>query len=540
MPKDTCINILEQGIGGKTMGLKKVTPEELFRILGKSIIGQGGYLYDLSVTVWLHNLRREHYMRTGQRMDGPKYNMLVIGKSGCGKTSAIQEAAALLDIPVVLEDASQLRGSGWKGKQVSEIVRDIHEAAKAKDAGQGTAEFSIVVLDEIDKVFSGSVQEKSFYPIDNLLKFMEGTECGYGDGENRIQMRTHDLLFICIGAFDGLDEIIKRRLKPKTIGFSSSGEEQGTPEENIIKEVSTEDLAAYGVNRQFLGRLPIISVMNELTRQNYEDILLKSDISPVKQLGTLLQLGQGVSLSITPKAAGKLAERAMSSGLGARALHRGLICEMKDTLYDMPECEECNAYRIDYKDGDGFVIWETEGERPALHGEKAEVPFQLSHEERQLLRRVILDTIPEEADSIQVYAEQMFEIYEEGRFMECPPKGLADIYSYMDIRRAQFFTAAAITQLFIDAKLKIASGKNMVSLLDAIQTLPLNLGSPFLPAQRLSHPLEHQRNRFLQRLSQCTQEKAEEIRGIAWVVVHKYAKRVYNLDFGVPDDEYLS
>ncbi len=519
------------------MNQKTLTPRGIFKELKKNIVGQSYYLHDLSICIWLHNLRREHFLRTGERVKGPKYNMLVIGKSGMGKTSAIQAATELLEIPVVLEDASQLRGSGWKGKQVAEIVRDIQEAAAAKGIEQEAAEFSIVILDEIDKVFSGSAQEKSFYPIDNLLKFMEGTECGWDNGTNRVQMRTHDLLFICIGAFDGLEEIIKRRLKP-TLGFSMPRGERETPAKNTLKEVSTEDLAAYGVSRQFLGRLPLITVMNELTCRDYEDILLKSEISPVKQLDTLLQLGENVSLDITRKAAEKLAERAICSGLGARALQHELANLMKDTLYDIPEDTKNKGYRIDYKNG--FTVCEIEGERPAPYGKEMDVPLQLSQKEKQLLCQVKLDTIPEEMDSIQVYAEQMFEPYEERRFRKCPPGGLADIYSYMDIRRAQFLTAAAITQLFIDARYESTTGKDMAALLDVIQTLPLTLGSPFLPQRRPSHPLEHLRNLFLERLSRCTAEGAEEIRGIAWTVVHKYAMWRYNMNFWMTNNECSS
>ena len=150
-------------------------PEQLEQELKNKIIGQDDYLHDLSTCLWLHNQRLEHFLRTGKRINRPKYNMLVIGKSGMGKTSTIEAAAKLLNIPVVIEDASELRGSGWKGKQVSEIVRDIYEVgSQMENVSDTELEFSIVILDEIDKVFERRTHDQSFLPINNLLKFMEG------------------------------------------------------------------------------------------------------------------------------------------------------------------------------------------------------------------------------------------------------------------------------------------------------------------------------------------------------------------------------
>lgn len=514
------------------MTMKFLTPAALETQLKKKIRGQDGYLHDLATCLWLHNQRRDHFLRTGQRISKPKYNMLVVGKSGMGKTSAIQAAAELLDTPVVIEDASELRGAGWKGRQVSEIIRDVKEAATQKTKKTDSLEeYAIVVLDEIDKIFGPSTTDSSFSPVSNLLKFIEGTESSYGEGTNRVQMRTDDILFICVGAFDGLEKIIEKRMKPKIIGFSTAEMGSEIPEQDLLKEVTVQDLVTYGVSEQLLGRLPFITVMNELKSVDYEEILLQSEISPIRQLNTLLQQEQGVSVSISEKAARELAGRVMGSKLGARALQREVINLLKDTLYEIPN-NECKEYHLNYEES--FIIQKIPGVR-SIPYEKKNIGLHLSPEEREHCHMVSLDSIREDEDAIQVYAERMFEPYEQKGYSDYPAGGLIDIYDYLTIRQAQFFTAAAITKLFIEIKHEGGKTKNMAALLNTICMMSVGEGEDSL------HPLEKVKVRFLSRLQSCSKDKVKELREISWTVVRKYALLLYKLDFMTEeedDDEY--
>jgi ATP-dependent Clp protease ATP-binding subunit ClpX len=493
------------------------TPEQLEAELKKRIIGQDGYLHDLSFAIWLHNQRREHYLQTKQRISKPKYNMLVIGKSGMGKTSAIQAAAELLDIPLVIEDASELRGAGWKGKHVADIVLDIRASVRAE---RRDIDYSIVVLDEIDKVFEERSTDQSFSPVNNLLKFIEGMEVSFTEDNERNQMKTDNMLFICIGAFDGLGEIIEKRLAPKTIGFSTPGTGAELPEQDILKEVTPKDLVEYGVNEQFLGRLPFVTVMNELTDEDYKGILLESEISPVKELDALMQSQQGVAVTISPKAAEVLAEHIRESELGARALQGEVINLLKDKMYRLPQNCACNEYRLDY-DG-GFVVRELEGPREIACEEKP-MPFHLSREERRQFRNVMLDDVREDNADIWLHTEMIFERFEAKDYLDSTTDGLADLYDYMTIKQAQMLMSAAIKHMLMNIRNGVTKTPNMSSLLHIICCI--------VP--------DKEENFFLKRLEDISRERTLEIREIAWTVAHKYAIWLYNMGADMPNDDEL-
>lgn len=504
------------------------TPEQLEQELKKKIIGQDKYLHDLSVCLWLHNQRREHFLRTGEIISEAKYNMLVLGKSGMGKTSAISAAAKLLDIPLVIEDASELRGAGWKGKQVSEIINDVVETAIEGDySRRGAAEFSIVVLDEIDKVFGGRNTDGTFLPISNLLKFIEGTEVSYGRGPDRVCMRTDNILFIAIGAFDGIEEIIEKRVSPKSIGFANTEKNETSIKHNILKEVTVEDFVAYGVNEQFLGRLPFMSIMNELEEEDYKNIILKSEISPIRQLSYLLKKEQDASISVTDYAAEKLAYKIKTSGLGARALHGEVVNLFKETMYSLANDTEHIEYILDYEND--FYIKKVPGERGNYTEIKRKDSFALTKTEQEKLWMVKLDTIPENEESVRLYAEQMFDQFEMKNYGEYSEQGLADFYDYMTIKRAKLLAATAIAEVFLDAN-SSGTSKNMLTLLNTLRKLSLDRGgSGWKPLERIKDDL-------LTKMKSCTDEDVDKIKEIAWQVVKKYAFIIYKLDFGEYDD----
>ncbi len=502
------------------------TPMELEQMLRKKIIGQDDYLHDLSTCIWLHNKRRQYYLRTGEMLKKPKYNMFVIGKSGMGKTSAIQAAAEILGLSLVIEDASELRGAGWKGKQVSDIVYDLAKATISSNENKKCVDdFTIVVLDEIDKVFDKNTREKTFSPISNLLKFIEGTDVTYGEGANKIQMPTDNLLFIAIGAFDGLEDIIQKRLTPKSLGFKAEKEICEITDHNILKNVATEDLVEYGVSGQFLGRFPLLTVMNELSSDDYRKILLESEISPIAQLDNLMEKSEGVKISITQNAASHMAKQIEDTGVGARGLNCEILQLFKESLYKSPTDSSVCEYRLDYRDN--FTIDEISGTRN-IHEISSECGMEISREMARKFHLVYLDDIREMLSEIWLYTEEMYEPFEaEGYKVKYGP-GLNECFDYTTIKNAKTFTTAALIQLFLDVK-HSDKNKDMCELLSVIRSMSINQDKGAL------YPLTKQRNHLLTKLENCSATQIEKIRRIAWDVAYRYAEIVYELDYEQAD-----
>lgn len=194
-----------------------MTARDLVKELQKTVIGQDAWLETLCTSAWMHNLKYKHFLETGEIISQPKLNILCIGKSGTGKTLAVQTLAKLLDLPVVIEDASALRGAGWRGTSVTSII--VH-ALEAAGEDENKARHSIIVLDEFDKIFCSQVADQSFYPTSNLLTFIGGNIVTHSDNKLNCSLDTSSMLFVCLGAFSGLEKIIQKRLSGDTvIGF---------------------------------------------------------------------------------------------------------------------------------------------------------------------------------------------------------------------------------------------------------------------------------------------------------------------------------
>ena len=321
------------------------TPEELVKELQKTTIGQEQYLQDLCTTVWMQTMRKEICKSTGELDIQPKLNLLVLGKSGTGKTSSIQKLAGILDLCVIVEDASTFTGTGWKGREVSSIIKDVLTLADTPL----DAEFAVVVLDEIDKVFSNNSGNPTFPATNNFLKFIEGEEVQYEENNKVYRMNTENLLFICLGAFDGLDEIItKRLLKGKNTGIGFCTEQSTDIPDNIFSHVKKEDLIEYGINPQFLGRVPLITSTRELTSSDLQQIITDSKTSIIKQLDSLLSSSMGVHASITEAAAKYVADKAVIQETGARALMAELADAFKPGLYQIAGKKDIRELRLDY------------------------------------------------------------------------------------------------------------------------------------------------------------------------------------------------
>ena len=327
------------------MKIQNWTPQSLAAELRKNIIGQDNYLDDLCLSVWLHSLRIQAGSATGRRIRQPKMNLLVMGPSGSGKTSAVQKLAELLEIPLLIEDASHFTGSGWKGRDVSSIVVDIMEM------GSEDPYYTIVVLDEIDKMFLNTDGSSGFAAQNNLLRLMEGGIITHDEGTKSYSMETSGLLFICLGAFDGITDLVRKRLgASRRIGF---GEDPGSglSEEALLQQVTREDLKGYGLNQQFLGRIGLITATRKLDVPELETILTTSDGSILRQFDFLLSESMGTHLSITPAAIQEISKRAVEAGIGGRGLMTAVADAIRPGLVAAAEDRSVDRITVDYANG---------------------------------------------------------------------------------------------------------------------------------------------------------------------------------------------
>lgn len=415
------------------------TPEKLVEKLKETIIGQDRYLKDLCTSVWLHSLRRDLFLKTGEHSSSPKLNMLVLGKSGSGKTSTIQAFARELDLCTVIEDASLFTGTGWKGKEVTSIIKDV--TSSARDRTQ--ADHAIVVLDEIDKIFVNNADNPSFPATNNFLKLIEGAHLTHEENQQVYQMDTSNLLFICLGAFDGLDEIILRRMQrgKKRIGFCS----EPVPDEieNIFTYVEKQDLIDYGINPQFLGRISMITTTNELTAADMEQILLNSRLSAVRQFDALLYSSMGVHVAITQSAAKCIAKKACSAGTGARALMSEVTEAFKPGLYQIAGREDIRELRLDHDPQKGLTLDLISGERktgmPSSCDDKTPHPDISAEDWVSLPFELESNNLPGLLQYMEEIAEQ-YDIYQ--------PQ-LAFRYSYREFRAAVYMLGAAFFDVII-------------------------------------------------------------------------------------------
>lgn len=347
--------------------MDNITPETLYSELSKTVIGQDKYIKALSNAAWLHYLRYQHYKNTGEAITKPKQNILCIGRSGTGKTLAVEQLGKILGLPVIIENASMLRGEGWKGRSVSNIITSCIDAAP--DRNEEEAVHSIVVLDEIDKVFKSRHDDSSFLPVDNLLTFMAGSVVTHSDNNRSCRMDTSNLLIICLGAFDGLEDIIRERLAGKTsIGFSAEQPAE-LPEGSLLPYVTDEDLHTYGISYEFLGRISLVTHTNPLSLNDYSRILSESDASPVYQFDKLLYQTTEIHVDITDEAVACMAQEAMDSNEGARMLARTVTDMLQPQLYTAANDTSVDSIVIDCPEGNRLVAYQTHMGRDSLYGD---------------------------------------------------------------------------------------------------------------------------------------------------------------------------
>ena len=354
---ELCQEIIDEDFSTVETDLKDIPkPQEISDTLDEYVVGQTAAKRALAVAVYNHYKR----INAGKQKDDvelQKSNIIMLGPTGCGKTMLAQTLAKILNVPFAVADATSLTEAGYVGEDVENILLKLIQAA---DYDVERAEKGIVYIDEIDKIARKSGENTSITRDVSgegvqqaLLKILEGTVASVpveGTRKHRemetVQIDTRDILFICGGAFVGLADIVAQRLGARESGFGAAWHDHEVPKRELLAQVSADDLADFGLLPEFIGRLPVVSVLEELTEDDLARILVEPENALVKQYQKLFAV-DGVTLTFTEGAIRQIAATSIRRGTGARGLRSIIEKTLEDTMFRLPSMEGVEEVVVD-------------------------------------------------------------------------------------------------------------------------------------------------------------------------------------------------